>query len=154
MNSDYSPKPGYGKRALSFLIDALICVLLMVALYFTIGEYAISRPLGYQSRMDELSSLVDESGLADDSGMAYVFPADEGEELGASRYGEIVWDYYFNVIPSSSSLQFYGENAYEGDKADKQAVGEWIYREAVTIRDVLFPECELGYLFREKEQDE
>ena len=44
-------------------------------------------------------------------------------------YGEIVWDYYFNVIPSSSSLRFYGENAYEGDKADKQAVGEWIYGE-------------------------
>lgn len=129
MNPDYSHKPGYGKRALSFLIDALICVLLMVALYFTIGEYAISRPLGYQARMDELSALVDESGLADDSGMAYVFPAYEDGEIGASRYGEIVWDYYFNVIPSSSSLRFYGENAYEGDKADKQAVGEWIYRE-------------------------
>ena len=41
MNPDYSPKPGYGKRALSFLIDALICILLMVALYFTVGEYAI-----------------------------------------------------------------------------------------------------------------
>ena len=75
MNPDYSPKPGYGKRALSFLIDAVICILLMVALYFTVGEYAISRPLGYQTRMDELSALVDESGLADKSGMAYAFPA-------------------------------------------------------------------------------
>ncbi len=39
-------------------------------------------------------------------------------------------------------------------RAKIEGTSEWIYREAVTIRDVLFPECELGYLFREKEQDE
>ena len=41
----------------------------------------------------------------------------------------------------------------EAIKAKIEGSSEWIYSEAVTIRDRLFPECELGYLFTEKEQD-
>lgn len=31
-----------------------------------------------------------------------------------------------------------------------QGTSEWFYDEAVAIRDTLFPEYELGYLFREE----
>ena len=34
-----------------------------------------------------------------------------------------------------------------------RGTSEWVYSEAVTIRNALFPECELGYLFQEKRQD-
>lgn len=120
---------GYGKRSLAFLLDAIVCVLLMILLYFTVGEYAISRPLGYAGKMEQLSSMVDESGLADEEGMGYAFPAiDEEGNLGADSYEDIVWDYYFSVLPSSDDLGFLESDDFTGDESNPSEVGEWIYR--------------------------
>ena len=115
---------GYGKRSLAFLLDAIVCVLLMILFYFTIGEYAISRPLGYAEKMEHLSSLVDESGLADEEGMGYAFPAlDEEGNLGADRYKEIVWDYYYSVLPESRELGFLEADEFIGDESNPTDVG-------------------------------
>ena len=120
---------GYGKRSLAFFLFFIVCVLLMILFYFTIGEYAISRPLGYAEKMEHLSSLVEESGLADEEGMGYAFPAlDEEGNLGADRYKEIVWDYYYSVLPESRELGFLEDDGFSGDESNPTDVGEWIYR--------------------------
>ena len=119
---------GYGTRCFAFLIDAALSVVLSIVLYFTLGKFGIEGPLGYQEKHEQMVRLVDDSGLADENGTAFYFePISEEGELGADKYGEIVWDYYFSVIPSNPDLVFYESDELKGEETDKEAVGRWIY---------------------------
>ena len=42
----------------------------------------------------------------------------------------------------------------EAIESKMQGTSEWIYEEVITIRDTLFPEHELGYLFKEKKRQD
>ena len=118
---------GYGTRCFAFLLDAGVSLVLSIVLYFTLGKYGIESPLGYEAKREAMSSLVDESGLADEKGTAFYFdPIGEDGTLGADEYGSIVWDYYYTVAVNPD-LRFYPEDGFLGDETDAEAVGRWIY---------------------------
>ena len=134
---------GLGKGILSFLLDVIFTVALMVGLYYSIGVPLILGNSDYASLETSLNNTLRDSGITKEENgnfKIYVLQDDAQtapEDYAYKKYVTMMWNYFTVVIPSNENMtaavDFTSSSGakvagYKG-KADPSdaAYGKWIY---------------------------
>lgn len=134
---------GLGKGVLSFLLDVIFTVALMVGLYYAIGVPVILNNSDYSSLQTTLKNTLRDSGITkEEDGVFKIYVYQDStqtapEDYAYKKYINMMWDYFTVVLPSNENLtptvEFTSSDnvqipVFKG-KADLSdpAYGKWIY---------------------------
>lgn len=144
----YIKPAGILRNSVGFFIDAFFFLLFGTILYISIG-----RPVVYRNWLQGDAHYAKYEELALQSGFSYVDENDEAvdyvpnSELSGKEYylqyvdvEALVWNYYYNVIPSNPNFVFMEEDHFsssyeEGTAGYLQDVGKWIYESVFSVFD-------------------